>query len=357
MGPRRASSNNGRRRIHLFKGAIVCGAVMSFACLTIIAQQTPKPSTYQEIRATAAAVWNPSADALAAIRKKCGEEGDPSHQENCFLDEMKTAGASAEAVAFTKSVANIGVVYMRAFRKVDRVDVAYIEYAFRSNELDGVFLVNGEPSPIDVDDEDLIPKIKLQGNASYAALAQQYPNISLWPGDRLDTNTPTLSNSGWGSQTFLASYILRDGCHACAQVGTAIIAFDFDTQGKFQGTRVTSVVPSKGSSSPSGANTFGNAGVEQIRALAGKEFSITLHANHTTGYSWRLATTLDPANLKLISNVYNVSASHALAAPGLEVWTFGTEGQGTVLLHFEYVRPFEKDTPPVKTADFSVVIE
>ena len=342
--------------INALKGAMVCGAVMSFACLTIIAQQTPKPSTYQEIRATAAAVWNPSADALAAIRKKCGEEGDPSHQENCFLDEMKTAGGRRKQSPSPK-MWRIWASSTCALSQVNRLDVAYIEYAFRSNELDGVFLVNGEPSPIDVDDEDLIPKIKLQGNASYAALAQQYPNISLWPGDRLDTNTPTLSNSGWGSQTFLASYILRDGCHACAQVGTAIIAFDFDTQGKFQGTRVTSVVPLKGSSSPSGANTFGNAGVEQIRALAGKEFSITLHANHTTGYSWRLATTLDPANLKLISNVYNASASHALAAPGLEVWTFGTEGQGTVLLHFEYVRPFEKDTPPVKTADFSVVIE
>ncbi len=349
-------SNKASRRARSLMQAAAFVAVMICAHPALFAQQ-PKSSASRDAHLTAAAVWNPSADALAAIRKKCGEAADPTQQENCFRGEMKTAGASPEAIAFSKSVANIGLIYMRAFREVERLNIAYIEYAFRANELDGVFLVNGDPSPIDVDDEGLIPKAKLQGNGSYAALAQQYPNITLWPGDRFDAKTPALSNSGWGTQTFLVNYVLRDGCHACAQIGTAIVAFDFDNQGKFQGTRVTSVVPSKDSAAPSGANTFGNAGVEQIRVLAGKEFSITLHANHTTGYSWRLATTLDPASLKLISNVYSISASHALGAPGVEVWTFGTAAKGTVLLHFEYVRPFEKNAPPAKTADYSVVIE
>lgn len=349
-------SNKGSPHARSLMQAVALAAVIICAHLVLFAQQ-PKSSASRDAHVTAAAVWIPSADALAVIRKKCGEAADPTQQENCSLDEMETAGASPEAIAFSKRVANIGVIYMRAFREVERVDIAYIEYAFRANELDGVFLVNGDPSPIDVDDEDLIPKAKLQGNGSYAALAQQYPNVSLWPGDRFDAKTPALSNSGWGTQTFLVHYVLRDGCHACAQIGTAIVAFDFDNQGKFEGTRITSVVSSKDSAAPSGANTFGNAGVEQIRVLAGKEFSITLHANHTTGFSWRLATTLDPANLKLISNVYNVSASHALGAPGMEVWTFGTAAKSTVLLHFEYVRPFEKNAPPAKTADFSIVIE
>ncbi len=115
---------------------------------------------------------------------------------------MKSAGASPEAIAFARSAADMGVIYLRAFRKVGPVDVAYVEYAFRANELEGVFLVNGDPSPIDVDDEDLLPKNRLQGNSAYAALAGQYPNISIWPGDRFDTKLPTLTDTGWGTQTF-----------------------------------------------------------------------------------------------------------------------------------------------------------
>jgi predicted secreted protein len=350
-------SNLSSRRGFTLPQALAFVTAMICAHPALFAQQQPKSSAVENPPITSAAVWNPSPDALAAIRKKCGEAGDPGRQENCFLDEMKAAGASPEAIAFSKSVANRGVIYMRGFRQVERVDVAHIEYVFRANELDGVFLVNGDPSPIDVDDDDLFPKSKLQANGAYAALAKQYPNISLWPGDRLDPKTPTLSNPGWGAQSLLVNYILRDGCHACTQIGTATVNFDFDNQGKFEGIRVASVVASKDSSAPSGANTFGTAGVEQIRVLAGQEFSITLHANHTTGYSWRLVTTLDPANLKLIGNVYNVSTSHSLGAPGVEVWTFGTAAKGTVQLHFELVRPWDKDAPPAKTADYSVVIE
>ena len=320
-------------------------------------QQTAKPSRPANARITEVAVWNPSPDALAAIRTKCGEAGDPSRIENCFLGEMKSAGASAEAVAFSRSAADIGVIYMRAFRKVGPVDVAYIQYVFRANELDGIFLVSGDPSPIDVDDDDVLPKARLQGNAAYSQLAGQFPNVSIWPGDRVDAKLPALVDTGWGTQTFAVDYILRDGCHACATIGTATVDFVFDTDGKFQGAKVTTVKASEGTSGSSGAGSFGAAGVEEIRALVGKEFSITLPANRTTGYSWRLATKLDPATLTLISTTYNASTSGRVGASGEEVWTFSAPTKGTTQLAFEYVRPFEKDAPPAKTAKFSVVVE
>ena len=209
------------------------------------------PARHQRI--TAAAVWSPYPDALAAIRAKCGDAGDPSRIENCFLGEMKSAGASAEAVAFARSAADIGVIYMRAFRKVGPVDVAYIQYVFRANELDGVFLVNGDPSPIDVDDEDMLPKARLQGNSAYSDLAAQYPNISVWPADRFDTKLPALTDTGWGTQTFAVNYILRDGCHACVTIGAATVDFVFDTDGKFQGAKVIAVKPSQRAIAPSDA--------------------------------------------------------------------------------------------------------
>src|ERR1700679_117051 len=98
-------------------------------------QAPAKPSSPNQPAVTPAAVWNPSTEILAAIRVKCGE-GDPAPIENCFLTEMKSAGASPEAVAFSKSLASTGVLYLRSFRQVARVDVAYIQYAFRANELD-----------------------------------------------------------------------------------------------------------------------------------------------------------------------------------------------------------------------------
>ena len=340
---------------------LACGIFIAIACLSAtsiaLAQQTAKPSRPANVRITETSVWTPAPDTLSAIRTKCGDAGDPSRLENCFLGEMKANGASPEAVAFSRSAADIGVIYMRAFRKVGPVDVAYIQYVFRANELDGVFLVNGDPSPIDVDDDDVLPKARLQGNSAYSQIASQFPNASIWPGERFDTKLPALVDTGWGTQTFAVNYILRDGCHACATIGTATVDFVFDTDGKFQGAKVTTVKASEDASRSSDAGSFGTAGVERIRALAGKEFSITLPANHTTGYSWRLATKLDPATLTLISNTYNASTTGRVGAGGEEVWTFSAPAKGTTQLTFVYARPFEKNTPPAKTAKFSVVIE
>jgi predicted secreted protein len=326
------------------------------------AKPAPSPAKHLAERVGATAVWNPSPEALTAIRQKCGE-ADPTHIERCFLNEMKAAGASPEALEFAESLAaSLGVVYLRAFRHVERVDVAYIEYAFRANELEGVLLVNGTPSPIDVDDDRFTPDAEMKKNAAYAALAEQYPRISVWPGDRFDGKLPTVTSTGWGVQTFLVQYTLRDDCHACAVVGTATLGFNFDTQGNFQGARVASVVSATAAAQaaaiPTNSTGFDVAGgMEQIRVLAGKQFSITLNANHTTGYSWRLAKPLDPAMLRQISDDYHAATSDAVGAPGEEVWTFESIAAGNIELVFEYVRPFEKDAKPVKTAKYSIVIE
>jgi predicted secreted protein len=336
-------------------------AILFAASSLAVAQEPAKPTPHPVTRVSAAAVWNPPVDMLAAMRQKCGE-ADPTHMERCFLNEMKSAGASPEALAFAESLAaSLGVVYLRAFRRLEKVDVAYIEYAFRANELEGVLLVNGNPSPIDVDDDRFTIDAEMRKNAAYAALAEQYPHISLWPGDRFDSKLPTMTSTGWGTQSFLVQYTLRDGCHACAVLGTATLAFNFDTQGNFQGARVSSVAaapaPRAAEIAPSSGGFDVAGGVEEIRVLAGKQFSITLAANRTTGYAWRLATPPDPVMLKQISNDYHAADSGALGAPGEEVWTFESIVQGTVQLNFEYVRPFEKNAKSVKTAKYSVVIE
>ena len=42
-------------------------------------------------------------------------------------------------------------------------------------------------------------------------------------------------------QRFVVGEDLRDGCHACAILGKARVAFDFDAAGKLRGVRVVTV--------------------------------------------------------------------------------------------------------------------
>lgn len=222
----------------------------------------PRPSG---ARIGAGAVWRPAPEQFAAIRNKCGA-GDPAKLGDCFISEMRTAGASPEAIAFAKSVADKGYGYLREFRDTGRVDIAYVEYLFRANELEGVYLVNGLPRMLDVDDQSRFPSDDLAKNDSYFALLQQYPKLSIFPGDRFHTTGPVAKSLGAHSQEFIVNYSLRDGCHACAVIGELKLAFYFNGDGKFTGTRVVEVTQPK-------------------QSTAGNIFNLTLWSPHID--QWR----------------------------------------------------------------------
>ncbi len=225
------------------KTTVLLSVFLCLGCLLLLAQ---KPADSAQVSAQPvglAVVWNPSPQILSAIREKCGR-GDPGGIDGCFLSEMQAAGASAQAVAFAKSLTRQGLAYVRAFRKVGVVDIAYIEYPFRANELDGVLLVNGEPAIIDVDGERFVAQENFSKNSTYSALAKTYPHISIWPGDRYHTGDPTAEHLKSGGQLFVVDYILRDGCHACAQIGTVSLTFAFDGQGRFSGVQTGAAAPS-----------------------------------------------------------------------------------------------------------------
>jgi len=187
--------------------------------------------------------WSPSPQTFSAIREKC-TRGTPDGLDGCFLSEMESAGASPQAVAFTKTFTGNGLAYVRAFRNVGRVNIAYIEYAFRANELEGVLLVNGDPPIIDVDSEKFVSPENFSKDPSYAAIAKKYPHVSVWPGDRYHTSKPLVKHLESGGQSFVVDYILRDGCHACATIGTASLTFVFDERGNFSGVRAGPTIPS-----------------------------------------------------------------------------------------------------------------
>ena len=177
------------------------------------------------------AVWKPPSDFRAGVVKACAKEPDFGA---CFVGRMAAAGAPAAALDFAKRTGNQG--YAASFRDTGRVDIVHAEYPFRANENSLVFLVNGEPSMIDVDDLSRIDRKNLDDNPAYAALLEKYPALALFPADRRPALGPSTTKRRTGGQTFVVTYVLKDGCHACEVVGDARIGFDFDVEGRFIGT-------------------------------------------------------------------------------------------------------------------------
>jgi inhibitor of cysteine peptidase len=95
---------------------------------------------------------------------------------------------------------------------------------------------------------------------------------------------------------------------------------------------------------------------ETIQGNAGREFSIVLDANPTTGYQWRLTHPTDEKTLKLVDKKYKAPNTNLAGAGGHEIWSFKALSVGQEKLIFEYVRPWEKDKSPVKSISFTINI-
>ena len=99
-----------------------------------------------------------------------------------------------------------------------------------------------------------------------------------------------------------------------------------------------------------------------IEATAGKEFTISMKSNRTTGYGWQLAKPLDETTVKLVKNDYQNATQTSpdqriVGGPGTEVWTFKALKSGKTTIEFKYVRPWEKDKAPGETKSVPVVIK
>lgn len=184
------------------------------------------------------AVWAPGMTIMQDIRQECSSLSGQQFGE-CFSNGMQKTGASPQAVAFTYMTDNTG--YMRDFRQVGQVSIAYVNFPFRANENQGAYLVNGTPPLIDIDDQSLLAKGELKQNPVYTSLAKKYSEITLFPGDRSGTSYLVAERLPGGQQRFIVGYNLQNVCHACEQVGTARFAFDFDSAGQFLGTKLISV--------------------------------------------------------------------------------------------------------------------
>lgn len=154
---------------------------------------------------------------------------------SCVVSVMQKAGASRQAIAFTRLLD--GGDYMNSFREMGKVDLAshtFFPPTMYNDE--GILLINGTPQVMFVDEPKYFENIDIKRDALYSSLVRKFPNIDDWyySGVGFETIQPLKS----GGQRFTFGSNLHNGCHGCEVAGLAHIAFDFDSEGNFLGTKL-----------------------------------------------------------------------------------------------------------------------
>lgn len=186
--------------------------------------------------------WHPrpiEEEKVWADMRQCGAMmagGSPGTFEVCVGDAMRKHGASDSAIAFNKAAG--GNAYATRFIAVGKVDLMQAMNPFMANSNQQMFFVNGEPAVVSADE--VASKLDAKSNAAFQALARKYPDAFLFPHVELDS-LDTKARADGGIAFFFDAPLLN-GCHACAQVGRAVLEYDFDVAGKFRGARIAQVV-------------------------------------------------------------------------------------------------------------------
>jgi hypothetical protein len=210
-------------------------AVAIFFLLAASLVPSPEPKASAEKPIGPDAVFTPASNFVDDLHQSCAARSGDALGE-CFLAQMKKAGASPAAMAFTRRTGNLA--YLSALREAGNVDVALAVYPFRANENEVWLLVNGKPPLIDVEDTASVQKL-LEPDAVYRGLKLQNPKVSVFPRSIKDGPRVLPAKQG---QRFAVPFDLKD-CHACKPVGYAAVAYVFDAAGNFVGPELGQVKP------------------------------------------------------------------------------------------------------------------
>lgn len=95
---------------------------------------------------------------------------------------------------------------------------------------------------------------------------------------------------------------------------------------------------------------------KSIETEVGENFSFTLDANGSTGYTWVFANPVDAKMLQYNGSVYH-NDSNVPGAPGRENFRFKAIGEGNTEIVLNYVQPWDKETAPAKTFTMTVTVK
>lgn len=89
----------------------------------------------------------------------------------------------------------------------------------------------------------------------------------------------------------------------------------------------------------------------------GREFVLTLVSNKSTGYQWQLTRAPGKDFLVLTGLRYITDKNKRAGYKVKEEWTFKALKPGSTRVDFQYVRPWDKKSPPARSKTFLVIIK
>lgn len=81
-----------------------------------------------------------------------------------------------------------------------------------------------------------------------------------------------------------------------------------------------------------------------ISTAVGKNFTIALDSNPSTGYQWQVKN-IDNSTTKLLNDQFVQPSSNLLGASGKQILAFQALKQGHTTIELQYVRPFQPNSP------------
>jgi len=213
--------------------SVLASCIVALLPSTAQAQGTGTASQY---KITAAAIWQPPADFVKKANDACGKMDSPQSFDVCFMDQMADAGVPPQANTFTGMLyaQNQQVVILHALKNFGPVDAAQVWYPLAQTYQYGLFLVNGEPRILDVDDEKKLDEKAMKAGPLFHSIEQKYPQVEVGPTDRSSsTPWPNAQPLPDGGIELIVTYTLLNGCDACDHIGLVRFGWDFDAKGKF----------------------------------------------------------------------------------------------------------------------------
>lgn len=94
-----------------------------------------------------------------------------------------------------------------------------------------------------------------------------------------------------------------------------------------------------------------------IEASVGRQFTITLRGNETTGYVWQMTKDINSKIVIKISDKYTADNTGLVGSGGDHVWTYKTVAAGETTITLNYLRPWEKPFSPTKTLKYKIKVQ
>jgi inhibitor of cysteine peptidase len=88
----------------------------------------------------------------------------------------------------------------------------------------------------------------------------------------------------------------------------------------------------------------------------GEDFRVELKSNPTTGFRWEMGK-LDRKKFKPVKSGYIPEKTGLIGSGGVEWWEIKAVGKGKGTVSLLYRRPWEKETPPLKTFQVNIRIK